>query len=113
MTLSNILVWISQSSIRFGSLNVNRHHASILEIESLEDFIRMIINNNEDNNDLPMYISTIKPEDLNTRLRLAIHSPISINVIDGYGNHTGLATNPDPTSDLQRFEEQIPNSYYL
>jgi len=98
---------------RFGSLNVNRHHASILEIESLEDFIRMIINNNEDNNDLPMYISTIKPEDLNTRLRLAIHSPISINVIDGYGNHTGLATNPDPTSDLQRFEEQIPNSYYL
>ena len=88
----------------------NRSHASILEIDSLRDFVGNIIQNNKNLTD---HISIEKPEvkDEDKRLRFRLHSPVSLDVYDQDNNHTGLINNPD--SDLRLVEEQIPNSYYL
>ncbi len=90
-----------------------RSHASILEVKPLQDLIKNIVEENIDTNTLPSHITTTKPVENKSRLRLAIHSPVSIDVTDSYGNQTGLVENTDPNSDLQGVEEQIPNSYYL
>ena len=41
-----------------------------------------------------------------------MHSPVVLHFYDALGRHTGPIPNPDPASDLELFEEQIPNSYY-
>jgi len=51
-------------------------------------------------------------ESTDKRWRFRLHSPVSINFYDENGNHTGLIQNSNPSSDLQFYEEQIPNSYY-
>lgn len=88
----------------------NRSHSSILEIDSLRDFISNIIKNNKNLTD---HISVEKPavKDGDKRLRFRLHSPVSLNIYDQGGYHTGLVNDPD--SGLQLTEEQIPNSYYL
>lgn len=89
----------------------NRDHADILEVEPLQNFIKNIIKGDKTLTD---FITTTKPEVKaeDKRLRFTLHSPVSIDLYDKNGNHTGLIKNlnfPDP----KLFEEQIPNSYYL
>src|SRR3989338_11655167 len=97
---------------REGLLNQrrNRSHADILEVAQLQELIKQIIFNELDLNSLPAHISLQKPEaeDSDKRLHIRGLSPISIDVYDTAGNHTG----PVPNSNLQLFEAQIPNSYY-
>ena len=93
-------------------LKKNRTHATIGEIEPLQTLIQQIVLNTVDNNDLPLYITTTKPTEPESRLRLAVKSPVSIDIYDSFGNHTGLASDNDPTSDIFFIDKQIPNSYY-
>lgn len=93
------------------NLRRNRDHASILEIESLQNFIKNIIKGDKTLTD---YISTEKPEvqDDDRRLRFRLHSPVKLDFYDANGNHTGLTQANVQDPNLLIPEEQIPNSYY-
>ncbi len=98
---------------KLGQFQRNRKHADIMEIESLQELIKSAVTQSIDNQNLPEYIKITKPEETESSLRLILKSPVSIDIYDSYGNHTGLIDNPDPESDLQLFEARIPNSYYI
>jgi len=87
-------------------------HANILEISYLQEFIKNILNNERV---LSPYIVTVKPEvsEEDESLRYRMHSPVAVHLHDENNNHTGLADNPNPNSDLIYYEENIPNSYYI
>lgn len=97
---------------KFLEFNIDREHKNIMEIISVQNLIDEIIKE-EATSTLPIYITLTKPESENKKLRLSIHSPVSIDIYDNLGNHTGLISNPDPNSDLDLVEENIPNSYYM
>ncbi len=89
----------------------NIDHKSILEITNIESFLKNIIQNK--NNILPQYITSEKPTDPNNKnLKISMHSPVAIDVYDSEGRHTGVIKNPDPNSDINFVEENIPNSSY-
>jgi len=88
---------------------VNREHKDILEINSLNDFIKSIIE--ENNIILDETIKEIEPIDTSNRLRLSIHSPVTLDAYDIDSNHTGKIC--PPASDFCYLEEDIPNSSYL
>lgn len=46
-------------------------------------------------------------------MQLEVHSPVFLHIYDSEGRHTGPIQNLNPESDLDLFEEQIPNSYYI
>lgn len=89
----------------------NRDHADILEVEPVQALIKSIIQDTVST--LPNHITPTKPiANEDKRLRFRIHSPVSLDIYDAEGNHTGLiATTSD--SDFRRFEANIPNSYYM
>jgi hypothetical protein len=86
--------------------NTNKNHSNILEVASLLDFLSNIIQNISTNS-----LPTTEPTDTSNRLRLSIHSPVTIDAYDQNGNHTGKIC--PPTSDMCFLEENIPNSSYL
>lgn len=84
-------------------------HSNIMEVPSLQNLIRNIIINSNDN--LPDYVSTEKPTISNYKnLRISMHSPVAIDAYDDNGNHTGLIKDQD--SDNYFVDEKIPNSIY-
>lgn len=87
----------------------NSSHAFIFEIEELNKFIKNIIT--EKTHEFK-YLSLDKPGQANLleRTEIVMYSPVAVHLTDGDGNHTGKILNPN--SDLERYEEQIPNSYY-
>jgi len=90
--------------------STNRKHADILEISQLRDLIRNIILGETT---LPQYITTAKPLSTESSLQFSVHSPVSLDLYDTEGNHTGIVPNPNADSDIPWVEENIPNSYYL
>lgn len=90
---------------------VDREHANILEIDSMQEFIENVI---QEKDESIKYISKQKPkpDPEDKRLRLKMKSPVDVHLFDENGNHTGLIQNPNPNSDLRMYESQIPNSYY-
>lgn len=90
-----------------------RDHKNILEVTPIQDLIATLIKNGATST-LPDFISSAKPPVTNDdqRLRIGVHSPVVLHLYDSLGRHTGLAQNPDLTSDFGISEEQIPNSYY-
>jgi hypothetical protein len=86
-------------------------HKNILEAQSSVDFVTNILLNSTSS--LPEYISKEKPISSDKTLELALHSPVSIDVYDALGNHTGLIKNQNPNSDFQAFEENILGSRYV
>jgi hypothetical protein len=86
-------------------------HKTILEASSTLDFVKNILLNSSST--LPEYITKEKPVSTDKTLELALHSPVSIDVYDSTGRHTGLIQNPNLNSDLQAFEESIPGSRYI
>lgn len=85
-------------------------HKNILEASSALNFVKNIILNSTSS--LPQYITKDKPVSTDKKLELALHSPVSIDVYDSAGRHTGLINNPNLNSDLQAVEENIPGSRY-
>lgn len=87
----------------------NREHADILEVNSLNNLITSVIK--DGNIVLDAVLRNSKPLDTSNRLRLSVHSPVTIDAYDAEGNHTGKIC---PTgSDFCYAEENILNSSYL
>jgi nitrous oxidase accessory protein NosD len=93
--------------------NINRDHKNILEIKSVQTLLSTLVKN-QSTSTLPQYIIDTKPVEsiADKRLRISAHSPVSLHLYDAFGNHTGITPNPDTSSDIEWYEEKIPNSYY-
>ncbi|MFA5830242.1 MAG: NosD domain-containing protein [Candidatus Paceibacterota bacterium] len=95
--------------------NRNRSHASILETEDIQRFLKNIIQGSRIDDEIGDIIKDIKPIDPDTsnRLRFRLDSPASLDMYDTEGRHTGIIPSPVPNSDLQYYENNIPDGYYL
>ena len=82
-------------------------HSSILETDELRTFIQNIITR-QSPVVLPRYISTSTPSvtQIEKHLRFYLHSPLTLNLYDDAGHHTGIAT----TTGI--IDRQIPGSTY-
>jgi len=80
----------------------DRSHKNILEIENLRRFIKNQITNSTESLD---FISTVKPINSRPTIKYELHSPLSINLYDNQGNHTGISV-------VGEKEENIPGTYY-
>ena len=88
-------------------LRRNREHADILEVHQIHKLLLNVLKDNL--SILPSHITKEKPNGVRN-LRLSIHSPVSINLYDSFGDHTGPTSFPD--IELETIEQQIPNSFY-
>lgn len=86
----------------------NREHASILETSPAQELVKNIVF--DDTSVLPSFTSIKKPT-REKNLRVRVHSPVSLDIYDINGLHTGVATSS--TSDFIVLDEQIPNSFYM
>lgn len=82
------------------------NHASILEVNELRDFLTDIIASSTKPLADYTYLSTEAPPSTDHRLRYTLHSPLSLNLYDAEGRHTGISTT---TGEI---EAQIPGTYY-
>lgn len=90
----------------------NWEHANMLAASSIQQFIRNRITGSTTT---PEFITEAAPSEntMPTRLRVSVHSPITLGVRDSQGRFTGVQENPDPNSDIPVVVEEIPGSYYL
>lgn len=96
--------WVNLKQHNFFS--VNRKHADVLEVEGVRSLIRNTLTNT--GAELPSYISLTTPLSNNEekKLRFFLHSPLSLHLYDGEGNHTGIST----TTGM--IEHGISGAYY-
>ena len=89
------------------------NHADITEFPILQRLLSFLIASSSSQS-LADYVTATKPNAaLNEKsLRLRVLSPVTLDLYDNLGNHTGMARNPNPQSDDLYVEEQIPGSYY-
>jgi pimeloyl-ACP methyl ester carboxylesterase len=81
-------------------------HKDILEIPNLLSFIEDKIENKTKDISDYTYLSTEVPSDSNKdRLQYSLHSPLTLNLYDAQGTHTGI----DKSGEV---EEHIPGTYY-
>jgi len=82
-------------------------HASIFDETTIGDLVSRLIQNHKEVDGL-RYISKNKPisDNSGSKLHFLLHSPLSLNLYDNLGNHTGYSTT---TSEL---EENIPGSRF-
>ncbi len=103
--------------INVNKINNDKHtnfnHANITETQIFEDLFSQLIASSSPQLS-SLYVTSVEPTptSLTKSLRLRVLSPVSLDVYDAQGNHTGLAPNPNPQSDDLYVEEQIPGSYY-
>jgi len=92
--------------------NTNRAHGDMLETNAIQELVKNIVTGQMSS--LPENVTTTLPQinGLN-RLDISVHSPVSLDLYDNLGNHTGPVADKDPNSDLDRYETKVPNSYYL
>lgn len=95
----------------WGQGQRNRSHADILETEVVQTLISNSVQH-INSFALPDFSSKTKPAQTDKEYELVLKSPVSIDVYDSNGNHTGLIDSPEE-SDLQYYEARIPNSYYI
>jgi hypothetical protein len=81
-------------------------HGSILEVSELLSLIEDKLF--QGSGILPKFISTSTPtaDPHDARLRYALHSPLTLNLYDSQGRHTGVSTTTG------QIEELIPGTYY-
>ena len=86
----------------------NNKHADIFETAPVINEVKNIVTGDSS---LPQYVTTTKPSGTDN-LMLSTHSPVTLDVYDSAGRHTGIsATQGLP--DFQQVDEQIPNSAYI
>jgi hypothetical protein len=90
------------------------NHGNILESRDLLGLIKdLVIDKNiSTSTEYSKYISTTEPADDTKWLTMRMYSPVDIDVYDSLGNHTGLKANPDITKSLDKFDTEIPGSFY-
>lgn len=99
--------WLNMLKFNRSGLFINNNHKNIFEVP---DVLNFILNNIEKISNNYVYLSTTTPTDNTNRLRLSVHSPVSLDAYDNKGNHTGKIC---PVGfDHCFIEENIPNSGY-
>jgi len=88
----------------FGKINFD--HSKILETDPTLSFLSDLVTDSVGPVDQYGYISLVAPPSTELRLRFALHSPLTLNAYDSFGNHTGISTTTN------QIEEGIPGSYY-
>lgn len=86
------------------SIFLNINHKSILEIPGLLDLIKYKIKDSTENSSFP-YVSQVKPSSNKPYVRIQLNSPLTLDLYDSLGNHTGLTASGE-------IEENIPGSRY-
>jgi len=100
--------WVDINKYNIG-FKINREHKNILEINPV---INIISNTLQKTNVSSLsYLSTTTPINTSNRLRLAVHSPVTLTAYDSQGNRTGKICSEN--SDFCYIEENIPNSSYM
>jgi len=94
---------------RFFNFSVDRQHKDILEVDSLNNLIKSVLQKTDITFD--DILRNSEPIDDSSRLRLSIHSPVTLDAYDSEGNHTGKIC--PQNSDFCYTEENIVNSSYL
>ncbi len=100
---------LAEHNAELTLLRRNRQHKDILEVDQLNDFVFSTLTKQSIIYDLVFMNS--QPMYAKNRLRLSVHSPVTLEAYDIEGNHTGkicLSGN-----DFCYVEETIPNSSYL
>ena len=103
--------------INLNKFNDDTHakfnHADITETQPFQDLFNLLMASSSPKL-IPPYVVLTQPSAVSATksLRLRALSPVSLDAYDSLGNHTGMAVNPNPQSDDQYVEEQIPESYY-
>lgn len=92
---------------KYNKGNIDRKHAGVLEVDQLNNFITDTLNSNLSNLSEYKYLSTTAPFSNNSRLRYSLHSPLTLDLYDSLGNHTGISTTTG------QIEEGIPGTYYM
>jgi hypothetical protein len=73
---------------------------------------RIISNDVDDISNIPDVVDNYSElEPTEKKIRLALHSPVAIDIYDSENRHTGLLYDPADSQDVT-IEEEIPNSYY-
>jgi len=87
---------------------IARKHADVFEVPEIRDFTKNLLVRN---GIIPeKYIFTSTPPNTfasTTRLHFTLHSPLTLNIYDDQGNHTGYSTT------TRELEENIPGSQYI
>lgn len=94
---------------RILNFTVDRKHAGILEVDSLNNLIQSVIEDKDITFD--DVLKNVQPIDDSDRIRLSIHSPVTLDAYDAEGNHTGKICPSD--SEFCFIEENILNSSYM
>src|SRR3989344_4342651 len=81
-------------------------HGSIFEVEPVRTFIKDTVANSVRPISEYNYLFEAVPFSSETRLRYTLHSPLSLNLYDSLGRHTGISTT---TGEI---DEEIPGTYY-
>lgn len=81
-------------------------HKNILEVPDIYNFISDTITNSVQTISNYSYFSTQPPSSTAHRLRYELHSPLTLDLYDNQGRHTGISTTTN------QIEEQIPGTYY-
>ena len=81
-------------------------HSKILETDPVLNFISDQVASISNPLADYVYLSTDAPAEVDNRLRYALHSPLTLNLYDALGRHTGVSTSTG------QIEEQIPGTYY-
>lgn len=81
-------------------------HANIFEVIDLRTFVVDTLVSSALSLPAYTYLKTATPNAPGTRLRYALHSPLTLNLYDSLGHHTGISTT---TGEI---DEEIPGTYY-
>lgn len=98
--------WLNIKTYNIG-FTIDRDHKTIFEAQPVIDFISDLVQSTTTTSSI--YLSTTTPVDTSDRLRLSVHSPVTLDAYDISGNHTGKVC---PATDTCYIEENIPNSGY-
>lgn len=101
--------WVDLYKYNESTLIFKKDHKNIIEVPEVINFIKSVLGSNNFNYDL--VFRDTKPVDISDRLRISIHSPVSIGGYDSFGNFTGKVC--VETEDFCYIKEDIPNSSYL
>jgi len=92
------------NTIAFGFFDTS--HRNIFEVPDLDQLISDQITNITKPLSDYNYLSIETPTASGKRLRYSLHSPLTLNLYDVEGRHTGISTSTG------QVEEQIPGTYY-
>lgn len=90
-----------------GTFVAPRKHGTIFDSLSIRTFIKDVAIDNQQPTATYPYLSQTAPVSSSVqRLRYSLHSPLSLDIYDENGRHTGVSTT---TGEI---EEQVPNAYF-